>query len=87
MARPLLDTVSGLKNRRAVHFLTQNLSFILKWQSKWFQEPVFNKLRDPEIKVNSDKAKFPLSGYVNSQHNRRWSTENLMLFMKCHFMI
>jgi hypothetical protein len=42
---------------------------------------------DPELTFYSDKAWYTLSGYVNSQNNRYWSTEILMLFMKCRCMI
>jgi hypothetical protein len=35
---------------------------------------VFNGLLDPELMLYSDEVW--LSGYVNSQNNRYWSTEN-----------
>jgi hypothetical protein len=43
---------------------------------RWFQELVFNGLHDQELTFYSDEAWYTLSGYVNSQNNRYWSTEN-----------
>jgi hypothetical protein len=37
---------------------------------------VFKGLFDPEFTFYSDEAWYTSSGYVNSQNNRYWSTEN-----------
>jgi hypothetical protein len=50
---------------------------------RWFQESVFNGLLDPELSFYSEETWFTLSGCVNSQNSIYWSTEILMLFMKC----
>jgi hypothetical protein len=42
----------------------------------WFINHVHNRLLDPKLKFFTDKADFNLSGYVNSQNNRYWSSEN-----------
>jgi hypothetical protein len=41
-----------------------------------FQELVNKGLFDPELMFYSDGELYTLSGYVNSQNNRNWSTEN-----------
>jgi hypothetical protein len=43
---------------------------------RWLQELAFNGLLDPELMFYSNKVWCTLSGYVNSQYNRYWSTEN-----------
>jgi hypothetical protein len=37
---------------------------------------VINGLLDPELTFYSDEAWFTLSGYINSQNDRYWFTEN-----------
>jgi hypothetical protein len=37
---------------------------------------VFKGLFDPELMFYSDEVWYTLSGYMNSQDNRYWSTEN-----------
>jgi hypothetical protein len=37
---------------------------------------VFNGLLNPELKFYYDETWFTLTGHVNSQNNRYWSTEN-----------
>jgi hypothetical protein len=43
---------------------------------RWFQESVIIVLLDSERRFFSDDGWYILSGYLNSQNNRYWSTEN-----------
>ena len=42
----------------------------------WFQNEVESGLLDPGLYFITDEAWFHLSGYVNSQNNRYWSSDN-----------
>ncbi|PNF15704.1 hypothetical protein B7P43_G12455 [Cryptotermes secundus] len=42
----------------------------------WFINHVHDGLLDPKLTFFTDEANFNLSGYVNSQNNRYWSSEN-----------
>jgi hypothetical protein len=43
---------------------------------RWIQKSVFSGLHGPELMFYSDEEWFSLSGYINSQNNRYWSTES-----------
>jgi hypothetical protein len=42
----------------------------------WFINHVHDGLLDPKLTFFTDEANFNLSGYVNSQNNKYWSSEN-----------
>jgi hypothetical protein len=42
--------------------------------SNWFINHVHERLIDPKMTFFTDEAEFNLSGYVNSQNNRYWSS-------------
>jgi hypothetical protein len=42
----------------------------------WFMNHVHDGLLDPKQTFFKDEANFYLSGYINSQNNRYWSSEN-----------
>jgi hypothetical protein len=42
----------------------------------WFISHVHDGLLDPKLLFFTDEGTFNLSGYVDSQNNRDWSTEN-----------
>jgi hypothetical protein len=42
----------------------------------WFINNVHDGLLDPKLTFFTDEANFNLSGYVHSQNNRYWSSEN-----------
>jgi len=43
---------------------------------QWIRDEIFIGQIDPNLLFFSDEAWFHLSGYINSQNNRYWSTEN-----------
>jgi hypothetical protein len=42
----------------------------------WFLQPVFEGEIDPQLTFFSDEAWFRLQGYINTQNNRYWSSQN-----------
>jgi hypothetical protein len=46
----------------------------------WFLQSVVEGEIDPQSKFFSDEAWFHLQGYINTQNNRHWSSQNPHLF-------
>jgi hypothetical protein len=42
----------------------------------WFLQAVYDGVLDPELTFFTDEAWFHLSGYINAQNNRYWSSIN-----------
>jgi hypothetical protein len=43
----------------------------------WFLQAVHNSVLEPKLTFYTDEAWFHLSGYINAQNNRYWSSINL----------
>jgi hypothetical protein len=43
----------------------------------WFIHHVYHGLLEPKLTFFTDEANFNLSGYINAQNNRCWSSKNL----------
>jgi hypothetical protein len=52
----------------------------------WFISHVHDGLLDPKLTFSTDEANFDLSGYVNAQNNRHWSSENQTVSLDLYFM-
>jgi hypothetical protein len=48
---------------------------------KWFIGHVHDRLLEPKLTFFTDEINFNLSGYVNSQNNRYWSSNNSQIFL------
>jgi hypothetical protein len=42
----------------------------------WFLQSVVEGEIDPQLTIFSDEARFHLQGYINTQNNRYWSSQN-----------